>query len=169
MGADRLTRDEIKRLKGEELKREFARYNGWPKLDWYLPTIDLDALPGSFDDELLVRPDCYHPVAPWVSAYYDLLPILIQHGYEGQKVVFGYGRAWFGIGETYQAAAEDLMKRFEYQLPLEGGGGPITSESLEDEQAQRYYRWKGQYGYEVARPDTWPEPDSSISSPPEIS
>ena len=166
MGSGKLTLDEIKRLKGETLKQEFARYNGWPKLNWYSPAIDLDALPGSFDEEFSTRSDFYHPASPWVSAYYDLVPILIENGYEGQKLVFGFGRAWFGVGATYPAAAEDLMKRFQYQLPLENAGGPIITERLRDEEAQRYYKWKRRHGYEVIRPDTWPTPTHIGKSDP---
>lgn len=73
-------------------------------------------------------------------AYYELLPMLLEKGHNGKILVFGYGRAWFSVGETERSAMANLMRKYPDQRPKVYG--QIKSEDLISPFAKEYYAWK---------------------------
>jgi len=96
----------------------------------------LKRINGSF--AALYEEDC--PVPHVRRAYLDLLPTLIQEGHAGKFLAFGYGPAWYAVGETDHDALAQLLQKYPTQMPKLFG--MISSTDLYDGWSQRYYGWK---------------------------
>lgn len=124
-----------------ELKREIAAGLGWPSIKYYDPCHcgdkRLQDVPGSFVAE--ETPNGCPVSDPIHRAYLDMLPALIRDDYEGQWLVFGYGRNSYVLGPDPEAASVRLMEEYPYEMPYVFG--TVSISSLRTPSAIAYYKW----------------------------